>query len=68
MPRNVEVMALCDEHEKLLASSSAVEHGAVNATVAGSIPASSAKPPFDRKSYMRDYMKQRRAQNDERQR
>lgn len=60
MPRNKDVMDVCDMAEESLASSSVVERSAVNAVVAGSTPASSAKPPFDRKAYMRDYMKQRR--------
>lgn len=41
----------------ILEGSSAVEQSAVNAQVAGSNPAPSAKPKFDRNAYHKDYMK-----------
>jgi hypothetical protein len=55
MPRNGEVMLICDELEKLMAHSSVAERGAVNAQAAGSIPAESAKPKLSRAEIQKNY-------------
>lgn len=55
MPRNHVAMSLCDAAEQMMASSSAVERGAVNAHVAGSIPALTAKRKLSRAEIQKNY-------------
>lgn len=56
MPRNSDVMELCDELERLLlARSSVVERGAVNARVGGSTLPVPAKPVLSRADIQRNY-------------
>lgn len=60
MPRNADVMLICDELEKILARSSAVEQRPLTPKVVGSNPTAPAKPKFDKRSYQRELMRKRR--------
>lgn len=55
MPRNLDVMSICDALEKLLARSSVVAQGAVNARVGGSSPPVPAKPKLSRAQIQKNY-------------
>lgn len=55
MPRNPDVMAICDEAEKLMARSSAVEQRPLTPKVVGSNPTAPAKPRLSRAEIQRNY-------------
>lgn len=55
MPRNVDVMDVCDKLEKLMVRSSAVERLPVKQDVAGSMPAEPAKPKLTRAQIQKNY-------------
>ncbi len=63
MPRNKDVMDVCDEAERLMArSSSAVEQRPLKPSVAGSNPAVLAKPKLSRAEIQRNYRERKKAQ------
>lgn len=55
MPRNVDVMLICDEVERLEARSSAVERRPLKPDVVGSNPTAPAKPKLSRADIQRNY-------------
>lgn len=61
MPRNADVMVICDELDKRLACSSAVERSAVNARAAGSNPAMPAKSKLSRAEIQKNYRMRKKA-------
>ena len=61
MPRNADVMEVCDQLEKLMARSSAVEPAAHNGSVAGSKPAAPTKPKLSRAEIQRNYRLRKKA-------
>lgn len=59
---NRDVLMVCDECERLLARSSAVERGALNAHVGGSSPPSPAKPKLSRAQIQKNYRKRKKSE------
>ena len=55
MGRNQDVMAVCDELERLLVRSSVEEQRPLKPKVVGSNPAASAKPKLSRAQIQRNY-------------
>jgi hypothetical protein len=63
MPRNADVMLICDELEKFMARSSAgSEQPPSKRQVVGSNPAASAKPKLSRAEIQRNYRLRKKAQ------
>ena len=65
MPRNTDVMLICDRIETLMASSSKLERAAVNGQVAGSSPAFPAKPKLTRAEIQRNYRLRKKENSNE---
>ena len=55
MPRNPDVMTVCDELEKLMVRSSAVEQRSLTPKVVGSNPTAPAKPKLSRAEIQKNY-------------
>jgi hypothetical protein len=55
MPRNADVMLICDELDKFLARSSAVEQRSLTPKVVGSNPTAPAKPKMTRAEIQKNY-------------
>lgn len=55
MPRNTDAMSICDELEKLLARSSAVEQRPLTPKVVGSNPTAPAKSILSRAQIQKNY-------------
>ena len=55
MPRNVDVMLICDAVERLEARSSVVERRPLKPDVVGSSPTAPAKPKLSRADIQRNY-------------
>jgi hypothetical protein len=62
MPRNGDVMAICDAYEAMQAAArTAIDHAALASRPAFSADKANGKPAKSRAAYMRDYRKKERA-------
>ena len=59
MPRNADVMLICDEAEKLMARSSVVEQRPLTPKVVGSNPTAPAKSKLTRAEIQRNYRRRK---------